>query len=112
MGMFADAPLMERYLGMMFEPYDPDVNQPKDVGLGGLSTEYTASEIEPSGQAVNYPQIWWTPQGEPVLMEGDPAYNMMRRYEAMTSKQFPRFPNIGAAVWAAMNRSATGGGNR
>ena len=92
-------------------PYDPAVNTPRDIGLGGPSTEYLATEYDPQGQVMNYPTIWWDKQGNPTLLDPDAAYNQALAYEQNALKYFPRFPNIGAAEFAAENRSAMGGGD-
>jgi hypothetical protein len=92
-------------------PYDPRKNVPRDIGLGGPSTEFLATEYDPSGQVMNYPSIWWDKQGNPHLLEPDAAYQQALDYEQTALKSFPRFPNIGAAEFAAENRSAMGGGD-
>lgn len=92
-----------------YVPFDSTKHKPRDVGLGGPSTEYLATEYAPSGAAMNYPTIWWGPNGEPVLMDPSKAYEMSMAYEGLTGRTFPRFPDISSAETAAMHRSAQGG---
>lgn len=91
-------------------PFDPAVNQPRDLGFGGPSTEFTATAESPDGQIMNYPTIWWDKAGNPHLLQGDDAWDMAASYEANTGLHFPRYPTYGAADFAAENRSAMGGG--
>jgi len=92
------------------QPFDAKRNKPQDIGLGGPSTEYLATEYDQEGKVMNYPQIWWDKQGDPLLLDPDAAYNMALSYERLTPNAFPRFPSIGAAETMAQNRSAMGGG--
>ena len=90
------------------KPFNPETDQPQDVGLGGPSTEYIAGGTDERGNEFNYPQIWWI-GGKPVLLPPDEAYKKAIEYEAATGKLFPRYRNAGAASFAAENRSALGG---
>ncbi len=92
-------------------PYDPAVNQAQDVGLGGPSTEYLATGEDPYGQAFNYPTIWWDMSGNPVLLNGDQAYNQAVDYEVNSGVRFPRYDSIGQAETFAQHRSIMGGGD-
>lgn len=94
-----------------YRPYDGAIHSPSDMGLGGLSTEYLASEYHPFGEVMNYPQIWYDGRGEASLLSPDQAYEQAIAYEAITGKQFPRFDNMGGAEMSAMSRSAMGGGD-
>jgi hypothetical protein len=90
------------------KPFDPQRDTPKDVGLGGPSTEYLAGAQDPWGNEFNYPRIWWM-NGKPTLLSPEAAYEQALKYEAATGKLFPRYRNSGAADFAAQNRSALGG---
>lgn len=92
------------------EPFDPAVNKPQDVGLGGPSTEYLATEEDQHGQPFNFPTIWWDKQGKPNLMKTGDARRQALAYEYATGKKFPRYDTFGQGDFAAMNRSALGGG--
>ncbi len=92
-------------------PFDPSKHKARDVGLGGPSTEYLATEHDPSGKVMNYPTIWWDKAGNPQVLDADAAYDQALRYEQATQRAFPRFPSVPAAEFSAMNRSALGGGN-
>lgn len=89
-------------------PYDGAQDVPRDVGLGGLSTEYLATNDAPGGGFWNVPQVWWT-SGGPVVVSPEQAQGFAQDYEAATLKRFPRFDTPGAGAFAAMNRSAMGG---
>jgi hypothetical protein len=93
----------------MFEPYDPAKHQPQDLGLGGMSTEYTATQNAPDGGFWNIPTIWYTQQGEAQLLDPKDAQALAQMYEQQTGRRFPRYetPEIGAE--RAMHRSAMGG---
>lgn len=93
-------------------PYDPAVNKPQDVGLGGPSTEYLATANDPYGQPFNYPQIWYDMNGNPHLLEGDAAYNQAVDYEVNSGVRFPRYDTMGAAETFAQNRSIVGGAEK
>lgn len=89
-------------------PFDPAVDKPQDVGLGGPSTEYLTGATDPWGNEFNYPRIWWV-NGKPTLLSPEAAYEQALKYEASTGKLFPRYRNPEAASFAAENRSAQGG---
>lgn len=91
------------------KPYDPGVNFPQDVGLGGLSTEYVATEYDPQGQLVNYPQVWYDTEGRAKLLEPDQAYAQAMAYENGSKMSFPRFDSLGNASVFASHRSTMGG---
>lgn len=92
-------------------PYDPALNKPQDVGLGGTSTEYlnTGSMY---GGVTNYPQIWWDEQGNPILLTPEQAWLMSKDYQDATGVRFPQFDNVKVAEWAAKSRSAQGGAEK
>lgn len=99
-------------------PFDPRIHTPKDVGFGGPSTEYLATDMHPQGGAFNYPSIWWDADGNPVLLEGDQAYEQALNYERTTGQRFPYYPHDtegllragkSDAVKSAVHRSKTGG---
>lgn len=92
-----------------YRPYDPSVNKPRDIGLGGPSTEYLATENDPYGAAMNYPQIWWDMYGNPRLLDPQQSYNQAISYELASGERFPRYSSTGQAEFAAQNRSALGG---
>lgn len=90
------------------KPFNPATDEPQDVGLGGMSTEYLAGGQDQMGNEFVYPQIWYI-GGKAVLLEPDAAYQKALDYEAATGKMFPRYRNSGAGSFAAENRSAMGG---
>ena len=90
-------------------PYEPGINFPQDVGLGGISTEYTATDFDPNGQVFNYPQIWYDRQGMANVLPQDQAYDQALAYENGTAQRFPRFNSLENAETFAVNRSAMGG---
>jgi len=103
-------------------PFDPEKHTPKDVGLGGDSTEYLITTETPDGEVIVLPSIWWGEDGEPVFL-GDPetgevftdaVQQMAKRYEESTGQLFPRFgaaekENYEKADTWAQERSASGG---
>lgn len=91
-------------------PFDPTVNTPRDMGLGGVSTEYTSTDLDQSGRPMNYPQIWWDKQREPHMLSPEQAYSQAIGYEKGTLNSFPRYDSLGQAEFAAQNRSAMEGG--
>lgn len=95
-----------------YRPFDPAVNEARDIGLGGPSTEYLATELDPTGAVMNYPTIWWNAGGDPVLMDPFQAYDQALSYEETSGLRFPRFKTIPQAEIAAENRSAMGGGQK
>lgn len=90
-------------------PYQPGYNFPQDVGLGGISTEYTATDYDPQGQVFNYPQIWYDQEGRAIVLPQDQAYNQAVSYENGSGLRFPRFNSLGNAETYAEHRSAMGG---
>ena len=96
-------------------PFDSRVHEPQDVGFGGPSTEYHATENAPDGTVFNYPQIWWGEDGNPVPLKGRAAMDQALRYEQETGQKFPRFTGVDNAtairnaVEAANNRSRRNG---
>lgn len=101
------AGLMELMLEL--EPFDASKHKERDVGLGGPSTEYLATEYDLEGKPFNFPQIWWDVGGNPHKLTPQQAYERAIRYEQETGKRFPRFNSIDEAVGAAEGRSAGGG---
>ena len=101
--------MMQALMGNGLIPFDPKKHTPQDVGLGGLSTEYTATEYDPEGLAFNYPTIWWDEGGNPQLMNSDDAMKQALSYEDKVGRKFPRFgdPRVGGE--AARERSHEGG---
>ena len=93
-------------------PYDRSKNKPVDMGLGGLSTEYLATEYDANGNPFNVPQMWFDKNGNPVLLPNEDAIAQAAEYEALNGPKFRRFDNIGAGVEAAQHRSAQGGADR
>lgn len=90
-------------------PFDPSRDTPQDVGLGGPSTEYTATSLDPNGVAFNYPQLWWDNYGNPFLLPEDQALNQSLMYEQTSGQQFPRYNTLENADFASQNRSLLGG---
>ena len=90
-------------------PFDPRIHVPQDVGLGGASTEYLATDKLPNGLLFNYPTIWFDAVGNAHPLNGDAAYNQARQYEQETGRNFPRFLDVDTAVSAAKARSRLGG---
>ena len=96
----------------MLEPFDPSKHTEMDIGLGGPSTEYIATENAPDGGFWNIPTIWFDKGGKPLKLDNYNSAIMAREYEDKTGKMFPRFKTPGAGSFAAMNRSAMGGANQ
>jgi hypothetical protein len=91
-------------------PFDPNKHEPVDLGLGGLSTEYLASEYAPNNGVWNIPTIWFNSEtNQAVLLDIDEAWEISRAYELSTGNMFPRFNNLPDAVAAAKERSNAGG---
>ena len=99
-------------LMLELEPFDPSKHQPKDVGFGGESTEYLASEYDPEGVPFNFPQVWWDIGGNPHVLTQEQAYEKAIQYEMKTGKKFPRFRTIEDAVGTASGRSNLGGATK
>lgn len=91
------------------KPYQPGYNFPQDVGLGGISTEYVATDYDPQGQVMNYPQIWYDQQGMANLLPQEQAMQQALAYEEGSGMRFPRFNSIGNADTFAQHRSIMGG---
>ena len=92
-------------------PYEPGKNKAQDVGLGGPSTEFLATDYDKNGKVFNYPMIWWDKAGKPILLGPDEAYSQALAYENATPYAFPRFKNIPTAEFFAESRSSMGGGD-
>jgi hypothetical protein len=92
-------------------PFDKGIHTSRDVGLGGLSSEYTMTVDAPDGQVAVIPSIWWDTNGEPVVLDQRDAERRSFEYEQETGKQFPRFaPNdYASADKFAQERSKQGG---
>lgn len=93
----------------LLQPFNALRMHPRDVGLGGPSTEYLASEYDQYQSPVNVPQIWWDQGGNPVMLSPEDALSMMALYEDQTKTYAPRYSDIGQAAEFAMHRSANGG---
>jgi hypothetical protein len=93
------------------EPFNPKKHEPKDVGLGGPSTEYLITVDAPDGGVMVIPSIWWDSKGEPTLVDQKEAIKQASKYEESSGKQFPRFAPKAyeKADEFARNRSASGG---
>ena len=91
-----------------FMPYNPNVNTPRDIGLGGPSTEYSITEQMPDQQFANIPSIWWDSAGNPHRLPNESVL-LAAMYEQMYGKQFPRYDNPNTAVEFAQHRSPQGG---
>lgn len=104
----ADA-LASLFMPAGLRPFDNRVDTPRDMGLGGLSTEYLATNDAPDGGYWNIPQIWWNGAG-PVYLPHETAQSLAMDYEALTRRRFPRFVAPDAGAMAAANRSRQGGG--
>lgn len=92
-----------------YHPYRPGYDFPQDVGLGGISTEYTATDLDPNGQVMSYPQIWYDQQGMANVFPQDQALAQSLAYENGSGMRFPRYDTLGNAEIFAVNRSAMGG---
>ena len=73
------------------EPFDPKKHKPKDIGLGGPSTEYLITVDDPDGGVMVIPRIWWDSKGEPSLVKQKEAIKQAKKYEESSGKKFPRF---------------------
>ena len=96
----------------MLEPFNPSKHKPKDVGLGGLSTEYLVTQDAPDGSVWVIPSIWWDQNGEPMLIKDQAQIQRLaQEYEAATGALFPRFGKGDyktADAWARQRSSAGG----
>ena len=96
-------------------PFDPAIHTPQDVGLGGLSSEYTMTVDAPSGQVAVIPSIWWDANGDPIVLQDQrEAERQSFEYEQQTGKQFPRFSpkDYASADQFAQERSLQGGAEK
>ena len=101
---------MDDSIKMGLEPFDPKKHKPTDVGKGGLSTEYLATEYAPDGSVWNIPTLWWTKEGKPMLLDRiEDAVAVADEYERKSGKRFPRFKSLDEGVAAAKKRSKAGG---
>ena len=100
-------PLIDKQL----EPFNHKKHEPKDVGLGGPSTEYLITVDAPDGGVMVIPSIWWDSKGKPNLVEQKEAIKQAKKYEEFSGKQFPRFAPKAykEADEFARSRSASGG---
>ena len=57
-------------------PFDPKSDIPRDVGFGGVSTEYTRT-MPMGGAGANVPSIWWDKTGNPYVLPDDDAPRAM-----------------------------------
>lgn len=97
---------------MLLEPFDPSKHNPKDVGLGGPSTEYLMTFEAPDGGYWNVPSIWWGPNGNAYYFpegKSDDVWNMAKEWEDKTGERFPRYDTMEGAEMAAARRSEEGG---
>ena len=101
--------LLSQTMGL--EPFDPERHSPQDLGLGGMSTEYLATEEDEDGLPFNFPTIWFDSGGKAGLLPVGAARKISLDYEKSTGKLFPRFErgNFGTAVEQAQHRSAMNG---
>ncbi|QIG67748.1 hypothetical protein PP747_gp047 [Rhizobium phage RHph_Y38] len=93
-------------------PYDPKINTPQDVGLGGPSTEYTATVDTPQGTYKNIPQLWWKKNGQPLLVPEDTARGLASLTERVTGRSFPEYQTPEEADLEASMRSKAGGAEK
>lgn len=99
-------------------PFNPRFDTPRDVGLGGPSTEYIATErvagapLPSGGPFMNIPSIWWDSHSRPYYLPPDAAVGQARAYEQDMGLQFPQYDSVGAAIEQAIMRSAIGGATR
>ena len=86
-----------------FVPFDPSIHEPKDIGLGGPSTEYLVTIDSPDGQVMVVPSIWWDKEGNPTFLGNletgdinqDDILKFVDAYEKETKQSFPRFGQAG-----------------
>jgi len=109
-----------------FVPFNPSIHEPKDIGLGGPSTEYLVTIDSPDGQVMVVPSIWWDKEGNPTFLgdleTGDIAVEdilkNVQEYEQETKQSFPRFGTAGVpdnyriADRFAASRSKAGGASK
>lgn len=90
-------------------PFDKAIHKPKDIGLGGPSTEYTITELSPEGRVWNVPTIWWDEKGNPKKLKNIDALRQAFKYELETNLRFPRYDSFETGDQAAVERSKQGG---
>lgn len=109
-----------------FQPFDPNIHKPKDIGLGGPSTEYLVTIDSPDGQVMVVPSIWWDEKGNPTFLgnietgeiDQDKIVDLVTQYEKNMNQMFPRFGQAGVsdnyriADRFATSRSKTGGASK
>ena len=103
---------------MNLMPFDPEKNEPKDVGFGELSTEITVPLGDEDSGYLVVPMLWWDSEGNPILLgeianeEAMPDENKIlaetKKYEAETGKQFPRFSSLEKADAFTRERTKKG----
>lgn len=105
----ARTPDRDSAAGGPLRPFDATRDQPRDVGMGGPSTEVIVTENAPDGGYWNIPSVWWDENGDPVRLSREDAARQAAEYEQRTGERFPRFrtPDEGAEV--ARRRSESGG---
>lgn len=103
-----DTALLMLLKNLGIAPYDPATDQPRDVGLGGPSTEYLANNSDQYGMEMLYPTIWWR-DGNPLLLDSSDAQGIAEDYERAGLGLFPRYNTSAEAEQAASARSQAGG---
>ncbi len=98
--------------GGVLVPFNPDIHTPKDVGLGGPSTEFLITEEAPDGGFWNIPSIWWDSSGDPQILPAEEAQARALAFEELTGKLFPRFDSPEAGSESAKQRSQSGGASK
>lgn len=93
-------------------PYDPKKNTPQDLGLGGVSTEYTATVDTPQGTYKTIPQVWFRPSGKAQLVPEDLARYLAGLTERVTGRSFPEYQSVDEADLDASMRSRGGGAEK
>lgn len=77
-------------------------------GDGSRSTERSRTFPLPSGEWVNAPSLWMTPEGPVEIRSEDQIARIVQDYEKRTGQRFPRFKSQQEAVAAARKRSDAG----
>lgn len=90
-------------------PFDKAIHKPRDIGLGGPSTEYTITELSPEGRVWNIPTIWWDEKGNPKKLKNMDALRQAFKYELQSNLRFPRYDTFESGDQAAVERSKQGG---
>lgn len=88
-------------------PYDTSSDVPRDIGLGGPSTEVLGTYDTPAGDFANVPQLWYLGNHGPFMVE-DPI-PFAHDYEVATGRTFPRYDDLNSAIMGAQYRSGAGG---